>query len=266
MAMTTRHPRWMGQERSVSVPIPPMTWDCSHELSRIVPASQGRSLADVPSGKRSQISDYVVRSSFLDHVKSCLAPERTDWVILDVAKRRCRIAAQVNSGLKYAHDVARKFLRAPGTHRAEVPRCEHVRDGTLGFITEPGQGVDKILLVCDGGAGHPRIIRQTTVAHMPEFAGILIDCLSLLVSLVVAPPPERSTGSTSRVTIYFSDRPISARGDRLLSGRAVARNARSRQLRYLVHPRKMRTPDLHVLAPMCCHSTHAESIAASQLG
>ena len=188
----------------MSAPGPPMSWDCNHELSRIAPASQGRSLADVPSGKRLQISDDVVRSSFLDHIKSRLALERADWIILDVAKRRCRIVAQGNSGLKYARDVARKFLRALGARRAEVPRCEHVRDGTLGFITEPGQGVDKILLVCDRGAGHYKMVRQSTVAHMPEFAG-QIDCLPLIVLLVVAPSSGRSAGSTSRVTVYFNN-------------------------------------------------------------
>jgi len=196
-----------------------MTWDCNHELSRIAPASQGRSLADVPSGKRLQISDNVVRSSFLDHIKSGLAPDRADWVILDVAKRRRRIVAQVNSSLKYADDIARKFLRALGTHGAEVPRRERVREGTPGFITEPGQGVDKILLICDRGAGHSRMVRQTIVAHMLEFAEMLIDCLPLVVSLAVAPPSGGRAESTSRITIYFNNDllPQSTRSGHLVS-------------------------------------------------
>src|SRR6185437_13928829 len=91
------HVGGVGVYRGIPVPDAPMTWDCSHELSRIASAPAG-SLADVPSGKRLQISDNVVRSSFLDHIKSGLVLERADWIILDVAKRRRRIVAQVNSG------------------------------------------------------------------------------------------------------------------------------------------------------------------------
>jgi hypothetical protein len=48
------------------------------------------------------------------------------------------------------------------------------------------------------------MVRQTTVAHMLKFAGILIDCLSLVV-LAVAPPSGETAESTSRFTIYFSN-------------------------------------------------------------